>query len=575
MARARTGEAGTLRRLLTLVVALVLLALLVAGGTLLRVQQPGPRTTATLTTSAGRSAAVCATGAVPLGSATPTPQPSDPGPPGATPSDSPTPGATTTPVATTTAAPTAPAPTPGTTPGSATPPPGGPAPATPAGTPVPTPTPTPTFSAGAENAARGDVAAVASGSKPTATPAPEGRLTLSRLGADKTDLTIDQQGRGATLDQAAAPVLMLSEGSMATTASGAVLSDNSDGPEAGLEAAPCLPPTTSAWFPGLASGSDDRTELVLSNPDDAQAEVDLRFYGRTGRVVVPGSPGVVVAARSSRSISLTSLVDAEGPLSASVSATVGRVSAVARRIRTDGNRPAGADWVVPAATPALTAVIPAVPGEDGSRELVVTNPSTVRATVQVKVLGLQGPYAPVGAESLVLAPESSGTVSLREGLAGGAAGVEVTGDQPVTAAVTSTSSRRGAQVDIAVQSASPALVRTGVSAIATSDGTDSELVLSNGGDTDAQVRFDVLSYDGVVLRTDSVLIAADGSATRRLASPAPSYVVVHVPDGSSVVGGVVLTRGEGAVAGLSTIPLTSPDVASRAPRVEMDPAAGR
>ena len=336
---------------------------------------------------------------------------------------------------------------------------------------------------------------------------------------------------------------------MATTGAGAVLSDNSSGPETGLAAAPCLPPSTAAWFPGVASGTDDRTELVLSNPDDAQAEVDLRFYGTRGRVVVPGSPGVTVAAHASRSISLTGLVDAAGPLSVSVEATVGRVRAAARRIRVAGDKPAGADWVLPAAAPARTAVVPAVPGDDGSRELVVTNPSLQRATVSVSVLGLQGPYAPTGAETLALPPESTGTVELRDGLAGGAAGVQVTADQPVTAAVTATSSRSGAQPDIAVVPASAALIRTGVSAIATASSTDSELVLSNGADTDAQVHFDVLSYGGVVLRSDDVLIAARGSATRRVSSPAPSYVVVHVPDGSDVVGGVVLTRPNGASRG--------------------------
>ena len=51
--------------------------------------------------------------------------------------------------------------------------------------------------------------------------------------------------------------------------------------------------------------------------------------------------------------------------------------------------------------------------------------------------------------------------------------------------------------------------------------------------------------------------------------------MVRVPDGSAVVGGVVLTQADGDVAGLATIPLTSPDVASRAPRTEVDPGVGR
>ena len=100
-------------------------------------------------------------------------------------------------------------------------------------------------------------------------------------------------------------------------------------------------------------------------------------------------------------------------------------------------------------------------------------------------------------------------------------------------------------------------------------------MLSNGGDTDAATTFEVLSYTGVSLRKDDILLAAGGTATRRLTSPGPSYLVVTVPDGSGVVGSVTLTVPEGDVAGLSTIPLTSPDVASRAPRVEQDPAVAR
>ena len=70
-----------------------------------------------------------------------------------------------------------------------------------------------------------------------------------------------------------------------------IVGDVMDGPEVGLKAAPCLAPATSHWFSGLGATDADRTDLILSNPDDAQAQVDLRFYGRSGRVAVPGSPG--------------------------------------------------------------------------------------------------------------------------------------------------------------------------------------------------------------------------------------------------------------------------------------------
>ena len=362
---------------------------------------------------------------------------------------------------------------------------------------------------------------------------------------------------------------------MATSGSAVIVGDATEGPEAGLKAAPCLTPATSHWFSGLGATDDDGTDLILTNPDDAQAQVDLRFYGRSGRIVAPGSPGVVIRAHESRPVSLTSLVQAEGPISVAVQASEGRVTAVAKRTQSDQLKPAGVDWQIPSASPSRVVVIPGVPEDAGRRQLVVTNPNTSRATVGVQVLGFQGPYAPSGAASVDVPPESTATVSLEQGLAGEAAGVKLTSDVPVTGAVISNSRRGGAQTDLAIQSAAVPLIGTGVSALATSNIADSELIISNGGDDDAQISFEVFSYDGVTLRTADMVLGPNSTATRRLNSPAPSYVVVKVPNGSSVYGGVVLTQPARDVAGLATIPLGSPDLASRAPATRPDYAAGQ
>jgi hypothetical protein len=406
-------------------------------------------------------------------------------------------------------------------------------------------------------------------------PGREGQLSAIPLGGTKPSLTITEQGKAEQILDVDAPVVMAGEGVMATASSAAAFSRASAGVDAGLMTAPCLAPATSHWFTGLGASDADRTELILTNADDAQAQVDLRFYGRNGRVVVPGSPGLVIEARSSRTVSLSSLVKVEGPLGLAVQAGQGRVTAVAKRTRSDGLQPVGADWQIPSSAPALSLAIPGVPEDEGSRELVVTNPGPERATVTVQVLGLQGPYAPIGAETVNVPAESSAAVDLEPGLAGEAGTVKLVSDRPVTGAVVSSSKRDGAQTDLAVQSAVGPLVRTGVSALATTRSGDSELVLSNTGTKDASVSFEVLSFDGVVLRTDDVLLGPDTTATRRLTSAPPSYVVVRVPDASSVVGGVVLAEPEGNVAGLATIPLTSPDVASRAPRTQLDPSVGR
>lgn len=406
-------------------------------------------------------------------------------------------------------------------------------------------------------------------------PGREGKLVGTPLGGGKPSLTLTEQGAGSQLAGVRTSLVMAGEGVMATASSAAVLATATEGVDAGLAAAPCLSPGTTHWFSGLGATDTDRTELVLTNVDDAQATVDLRFFGPKGRVVVAGSPGQVVQGRSSITVSLSNVAAVDGPLGVAIQASQGRVSAVAKRIRADGLKPVGVDWQVPSAPPAPSVAIPGVPEDEGARELVVTNPGPQRASVAVSVLGLQGPFAPSGAETLDVPPESSATVDLAPGLAAEAATIKLVSDQPVTGAVISSSRRSDGQADFAVQSAAPPLVRSGVSAVAAVPAGVGELVLSNVGTTDAALSFEVLSLAGVVLKTDDVLLGPDSSATRRLTAPAPCYVVVRVPDGAAVTGGVVLTQPVGPVAGLATIPLTSPDVASRAPRTKLDPSVGR
>ena len=501
----------TLRRMLVMLGLLVALAVVVVGGGLLRPQSAAPP--AVPTAAVGRTSTVC-TVPVPAGSESPSPSSS---PPALTPTPT--------------------APTLSVTPPAPFPTPGAPSSATPEATPLPSATPS------AENdVVPSTVSAVAVRGGDEG----PGSLTGSVLPQGEGDLEVKETGSGDQLSGAPGPVLLTGEGTMASAGSGVVSSSATSGESRGLMAAPCVVPGTEQWLVGVGSTDADRTELLLTNPDEAEAEVDLRFYGPEGRVVVPGSPGVVVSGRSTRSVSVSSLVDTPGPLSVSVRASSGRVSAAARRLRTNDLAPAGADWQVPSTSPATGGVVPGVPGGDGTRLLAVVNPGTQRATVSVEVLGLSGAFAPAGADSLEVSPESTATVALETGLAGESASVRLRSDVPVSGAVVSSSSRAGAGQDLAVQPATPALVRHGVSAVATTTGsTASELVLSNAGDDDAPVTFEVLSYAGVSLRKDDVLLAAGGSATRRLTSPAPSYVVVTVPDASAVVGSVTLTTPRG------------------------------
>ena len=188
-----------------------------------------------------------------------------------------------------------------------------------------------------------------------------GLLTGSTLKSKPSELKLTEPGKGAQQSGVTSPVVISADGGMASTSSAVIVGDVMEGPEVGLKAAPCLAPATSHWFSGLGATDADRTDLILSNPDDAQAQVDLRFYGRSGRVPVPGSPGVLIRGHESRTVSLSSLVEAEGALSVAVQASQGRVTAVAKRSQTNQLKAAGVDWQIPSASPSTVVVIPGVP----------------------------------------------------------------------------------------------------------------------------------------------------------------------------------------------------------------------
>lgn len=406
-------------------------------------------------------------------------------------------------------------------------------------------------------------------------PGREGTLTGAEVGGTTPLLTIDRQGFGEQQRAPARPVVLNGEGVMATAGSAMVTSQATTGDQSGLMAAPCTAPATEHWLVGVGASPTYRTELVLTNPDAGQAEVDLRFYGRSGIVVVPGSPNLVVEGGGTRTIALDTLVRVEGPLTVSVRASTGRVSAVALARRSVDFEPTGADWQISAVAPTRTVVIPGIPEGAGTRTLMVANPGPDLARVDVSVLGPDGPFAPAGAATVEVPPESTAEVSVAEGLAGAAAGIQLTSDRPVTGSVVSEAIGTDALPDLAVQSASAPIVRTGVVPLVYLERTEAELVLSNGGNADLPLSFEVFGYDGVKIDSDDVLLVPRATATRRLDVGEPAYLVVSAPPGAAVVGGVTFLASSGGVAGLATVPVTSPDVAGRAPQVEFDPTVGR
>ena len=195
---------------------------------------------------------------------------------------------------------------------------------------------------------------------------------------------------------------------MATAASAMMFSQARSGSLSGLMAAPCTPPDHRALV--------RRRGRLGGPPDRAGPHQSRRRPGR-GRSAVLRSQRHRRGARQPRvdhrrpqlpyGRRCESLVEVEGPLTVAVRASEGRVSAMALDRRSAGARAAGRRLAVqfgrrrrpPWSCPGC----PRAPGR-GSWSWSTPGPS--RAEVGVEVLGIEGAFAPIGAETLVVPPET-------------------------------------------------------------------------------------------------------------------------------------------------------------------------
>ncbi|OYO20823.1 hypothetical protein CGZ93_11370 [Enemella dayhoffiae] len=388
-------------------------------------------------------------------------------------------------------------------------------------------------------------------------------------------------GRGRTIPSGEQPVLMLAEGRQNQASAASAYDNLANGRDRGLSLARCSVPTTTAWFTGLAAdpgqaGLTVRSEVVLVNPDEGQAEVDLRFFGPNGVQTASGGRGITVPGRSTRVIALESLFTQPERVGMEVRTARGRIWSAVRQHASLGVQPAGSDWQVASAHPAPVQVVPGVPDGPGSRELVLTNPGARRTTAKVEVIGPDGTFAPADAASVDVNAESTVRVPITTGLNGDVGAVRITADQPLVAAVSSRSSDVSAESDLAVQPAAAELTGTSLAAVAVDRGVTGAVVVSNTGTRDANVPMKVVDATGRELMSVELPVAAGRSNLWEIKQvDVPAAVQIRTPRDAQLYAGVVLTSGSGPVAGLASAPFSVPEQTTAGVDPVHDPGVGR
>lgn len=248
----------------------------------------------------------------------------------------------------------------------------------------------------------------------------------------------------------------------------------------GFAATACTSPQFESWLVGGATTTGSADLVVLSNPGDVAATVQLTVYTSTGALTPPGGRDVVVAPGSQVVLPLAGLVLGELAPVIRVQAEGSAVAAHLQTSRTQTLQPVGLDVTGPSTAPAerqrIVGLVTPPPGE-GAASNVAT--ASVRLLAPSEAVSARITVFAVGSTQPVGTPVDvplAASVPLEIDLPGLAAGtytIEVSASSPIVAAGWSSTAADGVR-DTAWIAASPSLDEPSYVAVApAADGASS------------------------------------------------------------------------------------------------------
>ncbi len=237
--------------------------------------------------------------------------------------------------------------------------------------------------------------------------ATEGRLlvraaTLTPAGG-LGPMVLDRGGRVGLLNlrsDNALAVAVSASGEQAGALETEQLSRGADGPQRGFANVRCEPTAQDTWFVGGSTTQNAETQLVLVNPYDQPALVNLEIYARSGPVDAPSARGILVGRRSRLVLRLADLAPEEPALAVRVETVEGRIAPALRDARANGETPLGVDWVPRAGRPAEQLTLASLPDGIGRRLLYLFVPGEDDAVVRIQTTYADGQFVPDGLEEV-------------------------------------------------------------------------------------------------------------------------------------------------------------------------------
>ena len=321
---------------------------------------------------------------------------------------------------------------------------------------------------------------------------------------------------------------------------------------AGFALDACRTPLFDSWLVGGSTRTGETDLVLLANPGDVAATVELTVYGVTGPETPPGGTGLAVPARSQIVIPLSGIARGQDSPVVRVTATGAPVRASLQSSIVRTLAPGGIDQQSAVALPERTQVIPG---------LVVTTRPTASATLESTTIArLLAPASDGEAEVTVRAvgradpvlepvtvPLTTGVPLQLElpGLQTGSYAVTVAASVPVGAAVWQTTGF-GAGADIAWLTSAPELTRPTL--IAVPGGPLPRLHLVNLGESDVELQLRIVEGAG----SDATVSVPGGGG---VAVPIARDTVWEIDAGGAPgIHGQVTMSGTRALAGYAVWP---------------------
>ena len=335
------------------------------------------------------------------------------------------------------------------------------------------------------------------------------------------------------------------------------LTRSPSGPRRGSAVLPCTTPRTDGWYAGGSAGAAEQSSLVLANPDDVAAVVDVEVWSAEGPAGGRSGRGLVVPPGGRTTVPLDTLAPGRTGLALHVTAARGRFTAAVEHARAGGE---GVEAVAAGPAPAGHVDVPGLPAGPGERALLVTNPGSAPVTAQVRLSAGDGQFVPVGLERVQVPAGTTVRVDLTALLAATPAAATVTSDGGPVLAVGLAVAGTAPGQDLAYAPAAGPL--TGPALVADVPQGSSALLVS-ALDADADVVVTPLPTAGVAPVEGARTVPVPGGSTVAVPLPSGAYEV-RPAEGSAPVHATALLRedlADGPLVTLLALAAASADVA--------------